>query len=126
MGTRNAVITGLAVAVVGFAAWLIPFLRRPSPAERERRRRLAVNAAGRTGNGTIMELHEGILCYRYVIGGVEYTAFQDVSALAVLLPGEPGTLIERPVTIKYLPNNPANSIVLCEEWSGLQYQPQPT
>ncbi len=126
MRIGNALIAGLVGALAGLAGSLIPILRRPDPAERERRRRLAVNTGGRTGNGTIAELRDGILCYRYTIGGVEYTAFQDVSALAALLPDEPDTLIEKPVVIKYLPNNPANSIVLCEAWSGLQFQPQPT
>jgi hypothetical protein len=36
-----------------------------------------------------------------------------------LLPRDPGRLIG-PASVKYEPANPANSIVLCEGWSGLK------
>lgn len=116
MKTRKVVLTGL-------AAWLIPG-SRASPAERERRRRLKVNALGRTGPAMIADFHAGVACYKYSIGGVEYTASQDVSSLAEMLPADPATLISRPATLKYLAGNPANSILVCEEWSGLIFRPQ--
>jgi hypothetical protein len=50
---------------------------------------------------------------------VEYTASQDISKLRDRLPEDPQTWIG-PVTIKYLPRNPANSIVVCEDWSGFR------
>jgi hypothetical protein len=123
MKKKHVLLAGLAGALTGAAVWLIPAARRPTPAERERRRRLAVNARGRTGNATITDFREGVVCYTYFIGGVEYTAFQDVSTLTALLPADPRTLIQRPATLKYLPANPANSILVCEEWSGLRFHP---
>ena len=124
MKKKRILLAGLAGAVTGFAAWLIPAVRRPTPAERERRRRLAVNAKGRTGPATITDFRDGVVCYTYFAGGVEHTAFQDVSTLLAHLPADPRTLIQRPATLKYLPANPANSILVCEEWSGLRFHPQ--
>jgi hypothetical protein len=92
---------------------------RPDPRERERRRRLAVHANGRSGNGMITEVEENIVFYSYTVGGVGYAASQDLSQLHELLPEELGRLVG-PVLLKYAPANPANSIVLCEEWSGLR------
>lgn len=115
-------IAGAVGALAGVAAWLIPGSRRITPAERERRRRLTVNARGRRGNAMIVDFQDGILCYKYSIGGVEYTAFQDLLALSASLPTDPGRLVDTPATIKYLARNPANSIVICEEWSGLRFQ----
>lgn len=115
-------LAGAAGALAGLAAWMLPGSRTP-PAERERRRRLLVNARGRTGNATILEVREGMLWYQYPVGGVDYTASQDISALRELLPEDPSTLIAAPATLKYLAHNPANSIVVCEEWSGLHFRP---
>jgi hypothetical protein len=114
-------------ALTGVAAWLIPYSRRRlTPADREQRRRLSVNQRGRRGSATIIDLHDGILYYTYWVGGVKYIASQDVSALAHLLPTEPGTLIGTPATLKYLARNAANSIVVCEQWSGLRFHPRLT
>ena len=123
MKKRRILMAGVAGALTGVVAWFVPAGRR-SPAERERRRRLAVNSRGRTGGATITDFYDGVICYRYFVGGVEYTAFQDLSALVDMLPDDPRTLIERPATLKYLAHNPANSILLCEEWSGLRFYPQ--
>jgi hypothetical protein len=57
--------------------------------------------------------------YSYTVRGVEYLATQDLSALVDVLPAPAATLIG-PATVKYTPRNPANSIVICEEWSGLR------
>jgi hypothetical protein len=113
---------GLAGAGAGLAALMIPGLRM-KPEERERRRRLHVNAHGRMGSATIRDFQDGVVCYTYEIRGAVYTATQDVSALAEFLPEDPARLIERPAALKYLPDNPANSIVLCELWTGLRFRP---
>jgi len=123
MKTHKVLPAGLAGVASGLAAWFIPGWR-VCPAERERRRRLKVNSLGRTGSAMIIDFHDGEVCYKYSIGGVEYTAFQDVSSLAEILPADPATLISRPATLKYLAGNPANSILVCEEWSGLIFSPQ--
>jgi hypothetical protein len=122
MKKRQLLMAGVAGALTGAVAWFVPAIRR-TPAERERLRRKVVNTKGRTGGATITDFRDGTLCYTYFVGGVEYTASQDVSALTELLPEDPRTLIERPAMLKYLPYNPANSILLCEEWSGLRFHP---
>ena len=37
----------------------------------------------------------------------------------------PGTVLVGPVTLKYSTRNPANSIIICEEWSGLRQRREP-
>jgi hypothetical protein len=109
--------------LVGLAAWVIPALRI-TPAERERRRRLAVNASGRLGSAKITDVHDCSVSYVYWIAGVEYAASQDVTSLKDTLPPDLDKFIQRPVGLKYLPHNPVNSIIVCEEWSGLGAGPQ--
>jgi hypothetical protein len=92
---------------------------RSTPAERERKRRLAVNSKGRLCDTTIVEVRDNTLYYSYLIGGVNYMASQDLTSLRELLPADLGTLIG-PASLKYLPRNPANSIVVCENWSGVR------
>ena len=92
---------------------------RSTPAERERKRRLAVNSKGRLCDTTIVEVRDSTLYYSYVIARVNYMASQDLSSLRDLLPADLGTLIG-PASLKYLPRNPANSIVVCENWSGVR------
>jgi hypothetical protein len=59
------------------------------------------------------------LFYSYAVRGVEYTASQDIALLAGKLP--PGGLSPNgAVSVKYDARNPANSIVVAEEWSGLR------
>ena len=106
----------VASAVAG--GLLLVFRKRPSPQERERLRRLAVNERGRLGDGYIFEATGTTVFYSYSVRGVEYTASQDVSTLRELIPGETERLIG-PVSLKYLGANPANSIVICEHWTGL-------
>jgi hypothetical protein len=125
MGNRfvKAGVAGAVGALAGVAAWFLPEMkRRRAPAERERRRRLAVHAYGRLGSATIVDFRDGLVTYTYWVGGVEHLASQDLSLLGQFLPPDPATLIELPASIKYLARNPANSIVLCEEWSGLRFR----
>src|SRR5580700_2556156 len=112
-------------ALVGIAAVLIALgiyiaLRvHGTPEKRERKRRLNVNRLGRLGDALITEASDKVIYYTYSIRGVQYTASQDVSALREQLPAEPDRLIGV-ASLKYAPNNPANSILICEEWSGLR------
>src|SRR5580704_11099271 len=112
-------------ALVGIAAVLIALgiyiaLRvHGTPEKRERKRRLNVNRLGRLGDALITEATESVIYYTYSIRGVQYTASQDVTALREKLPAEPERLIGV-ASLKYAPNNPANSILVCEEWNGIR------
>ena len=114
-------LAGLAMILVLllWAGMAIVMWKRRNPDERERRRRLAVNLHGRMGDGTITDCQVDTLYYNYSIRGVEYATAQDVSTLREFLPEDPALLFG-PVTLKYSSKNPANSILLCEEWSGLR------
>jgi hypothetical protein len=117
-----AVLAAIVVLLLGAAAWIV-LLKRRNPREREKRRRLGVSRHGRMGDGLIIDQHEDILYYNYSIRGVDYTASQDVSTLREFLPENPALMVG-PVTLKYSPRNPANSILICEEWSGLRRRAQ--
>jgi hypothetical protein len=99
-------------------AVVILYQRRLTPAERERRRRALLNKERRTVEGFITEAGAELIHYQYELRGVTYFASQDVTALSDHLPGDPTRVIGA-AGVKYDPRNPANSIVLCEEWSGL-------
>lgn len=58
------------------------------------------------------------IVHEYDVGGVCYTATRDLSSLNAQVPAERWRLIG-PAPIKYANRNPANSIVLCETWSGI-------
>jgi len=118
-----ALLGGVAVVAMS-AAVVIVLRRRKSPQERERLRRLLVNRQGRMGDAMITEASDEIVYYTYCIRGVEYTASQDISTLRDRLNVDPDTLIG-PVGLKFMSRNPFNSIVLCEEWSGIRKQQPP-
>ena len=100
--------------------------RRKSPEELEKLRRLDVNRRGRIVSGQILDLSEPesgkpgprLLLYKYDAAGVTYEAAQDVCALPAIVQlarRRIGSII----SVKYDPRVPSNSIVACEEWSGL-------
>jgi hypothetical protein len=93
-----------------------------TPEKRERRRRLDLNLNGRLGDALLTEFHEDTLYYTYDVRGVHYTASQDIAGLRDRLPDDTERLGGM-VTIKYSGQNPANSILICEEWSGLRLPP---
>lgn len=100
--------------------------RRRSPEEIERLRRLSVHAGGRITAGEITDLIEPeagkpgsrLVAYKYDINGVTYEAAQDLTALPVIL-ADIKRRVGRIVSIKYDPRVPTNSILACEEWSGV-------
>jgi hypothetical protein len=118
-------ISGWAVVLVfaillagGLVAWRY-LRRRPTPEEIERLRRLTIHRLGKVGDGQILDVEELSIIYSYSVAGVVYTATQDTTNLEEKLPPERMSMVG-PVSVKFDPRNPANSIVLCEEWSGLR------
>ena len=119
----KAVTLALAGALValglalGFRAWR---RSRVSPEERERRRRAGTGGRRQDhGRPRWWRSARNVLFYSYTVRGVEYTACQDVTALLAYMPGDLGLGIG-PVSVRYDARNPANSIVLAEDWSGLR------
>ncbi len=95
---------------------------RELPKNASGKRRLAVNRLGRLGDALITEATETALYYSYSVRGVQYAASQDITTLRDRLPGSPDRLMGV-ANLKYAPKNPANSILICEEWSGLRTAP---
>ncbi len=109
---------GVVCAAAG-AAIVIARKLRVGPEERERRRRQLVQREGRLADGAITDIDGTVLFYTYTVRGVEYSASQDTAGLLASLPADPSRLLG-PVALKYVPRNPANSILNCEDWSGLR------
>jgi hypothetical protein len=116
-----ATISAIFVAGVGAIRWLAGRVKG-DPVEKERRRRLMVGREGRLVDGSILDIIDASVLYSYAVAGVEYQAAQDLSVVRNLITGPIETLIG-PVTIKYLPANPSNSVILTEEWSGFRTKP---
>lgn len=106
----------LVSAIFGYRAWR---LSRVTPEERERRRRVALVARGKMGDATITEMRGELVFYSYDVRGVEYIASQDLTLLRDFLPADLSVLIGS-VSVRYDPKNPANSIILAENWTGLR------
>jgi hypothetical protein len=134
-----AIVAGVAT-VAGIATYVLT-RRKPTPEEIERERRDLLARSGRITDGTIMDtmITEArnssasvpetstpadnlphtpqIIVYNYRIAGVTYECAQDVTALAEYVHG---IRTDLPIQVRYLPQNPANSIVVAESWSGLR------
>jgi hypothetical protein len=119
LGLQLSALSGVAVALVALAAWIALQVKQRSPERRERKRRQQVNQRGRLGDALITEATGTTIYYTYSVHGVHYAASQDIFPLRDKLPAEPERLIGV-VSMKYAVNNPANSILICEEWSGLR------
>jgi hypothetical protein len=115
---------------VGAAAFAL-LRRRPSPDEAEKKRRDLLLQEGRIIDGTIIDISDlgpeesgrshglKLIIYQYEIAGVVYECSQDVTLLAHLVDihdCRPGF----PVSVRYYPRNPGNSLVVAETWSGLR------
>jgi hypothetical protein len=132
-----AVILMAAAGVVLFMALgaiLLSRRRRKAPEELERLRRLNINRHGRVTYGQIVDMLEPqpgrqgarLVVFKYEVASVKYEAAQDIHAL-------PGVVVQvrqatgQMVRVKYMVDRPSNSIVACEEWSGLfVFSPAPT
>jgi hypothetical protein len=119
--TAEAVTLALAgvlavlIALIGYRAWQNS---RVTPEERERRRRLMLVRQGKMGDATLVEIREDLVFYSYLVRGVEYTASQDVTRLREQIPADLSSV--GALSVKYDARNPANSIVVAEDWSGIR------
>ncbi len=122
-----AALAGLALLGTGV---LVARLRRKTPEQLERERRLRISEIGRITDGTVIDVNEmevngsdeiQLLLYRYDVAGVSYEASQDVTSLRhrVDLHSCRAGLM---TSIKYDPANPGNSIVIAENWTGLRHK----
>ncbi|MBI2955721.1 MAG: DUF3592 domain-containing protein [Acidobacteria bacterium] len=118
------VFTGAVLVLLGLLLWLRR--EKPTATELERRRRLKLNRIGRIAQGQIVELQDGtsphgvgrLVVYNYEVRGVEYQAAQDISFFQQRLDLS-RVAAGQAASVKYDPQNPTNSIVLSEEWSGV-------
>src|ERR1041385_1343806 len=121
---------------LGLYYWLRSQNKTPEQRERDRREWLA--AIGRINDGTIMDACEGgyseqegitspaqLLIFHYDVAGVTYEASQDVTYLRHFIDLHTCRL-GVPASVKYDPQNPGNSIVISESWSGLRKWPLQT
>jgi hypothetical protein len=119
LGAATVLLVGLGLLMRG---------RRKTPEERERERRLRLSNNGRITDGTVLDVQEvsangagslQVLIYSYDVGGVSYEAAQDVTYLRQFVDLH-NCRLGLPASIKYDPQNPGNSIVIAEDWSGLR------
>ena len=120
--THIIVIGAVSLPVIAAGIFVVLRIRR-KPKDKEKLRRLEVNLHGRLGDATITDIGDDVIFYEYSVGGLTYTASQDISQLREMIPADSHRLIGRPASLKYSTQNPANSILLCEEWSGLRLGP---
>jgi hypothetical protein len=109
-----AAVLVVLLAIIGYRAWQ---RSRVTPEERERRRRAWLVASGKMGDAVLVDFRDDHVFYSYDVRGVEYTASQDISRLSEKVPADLSNMPS--MSVRYDPKNPANSIVVAEEWSGL-------
>jgi hypothetical protein len=120
----------LATVGVGTLGAAYYFLR-PKPKvgeELERERRAWLDQVGRITDGTVIDVQEitdpdnkasTLLIYHYDVAGVSYECSQDVTYLRPLI-NLHSCRLGLPTSVRYDPQNPANSLVVSERWMGLR------
>ena len=120
---REWLILGAAALAAGSLGIGLYLKGRKTPEEKERQRRLLLNLRGRIAEGSLLQLVEQdgrrLLCYQYSVSQVSYSAAQDITTLRPLVRLE-GICDGVPARVKYDPQNPSDSIVVCEKWNGLE------
>lgn len=109
-----SVVLTVLVAILGYRAWK---RSRTTPQDIERRRCAWLVATGKISDAALVEIQDRVVYYSYGVRGVEYTASQDLGLLG-RAPVELASV--NALSVKYDPRNPANSIVMSEDWSGLR------
>jgi hypothetical protein len=127
------VLVGTAAALaVGLG--LIFGKKKKTPEQLERARRMRISLHGRITDGTVIDAQEvtdhgpapvQLLIYQYDVGGVSYEASQDITHLRQFVDIHT-CKVGVPASVKYNPQNPGDSIVIAEDWSGLRLKPLPS
>jgi hypothetical protein len=117
----------LIATLAAVALWLA-LRKRPTPEEIERARRLFLAQSGRLVDGMLLDVCEveatdgrtlTMLLFSYRIAGVDYECSQDITDMSGVV--DPAQVRAGfPCSVRYMPGNPHNSIVIAEEWSGLR------
>ena len=110
-----AAILAISLALLVYRAWQ---RSRVTAEERERRRCAWLVTTGKITDAMLVEVRENLVFYAYLVRGVEYTASQDIGRLVDQAALDFSGISA--MSVKYDPRNPANSIVVAEEWSGLR------
>jgi len=119
----NAQTAVLILGIVGAllllaGGWMLLGPRR-SEEEKERARRLLLCTQGRVADAEVVDIEGVIVTYSYEVRGVTYQVTQNITPFFDLLPRDP-TLLLGPASIKFSTKNPANSILIGEQWSGIR------
>jgi len=124
---RLYAIAGGVIIVGALTALRFATRRKKSAADHERERREFLDKIGRLIDGTVIDVIElnpdetnasQLLIYNYDVAGVQYEASQDVTHLRQYVDLH-NCRIGVPTSVKYDAQNPGNSIVVSERWSGL-------
>jgi hypothetical protein len=123
-----ALIGGATLLAVGTAYLLRRGRKTPEELEKERRRRISTH--GRITDGTVIDAQElakdgethQFLIFHYDVAGVSYEASQDITHLRQYVDIHT-CKVGLPSSVKYNPQNPGDSIVIAEDWSGLRTEP---
>jgi hypothetical protein len=117
------------LALIALGAAFINRKSRKTPDDKERERRTRISMGGRITDGTVIDVHEveptpehpeaQLVVYQYDVAGVSYECSQDVTWLRHLVDLH-SCRLGLPTSVKYDPQNPGNSIVISEDWTGLR------
>ena len=122
------------VGGAGLLVWGASYIlrrRRKTPEQMERERRLRISAYGRITDGTVIDAQEvsgagpdavQLLIFQYDVSGVSYEASQDITHLRQFVDIHT-CKVGVPTSVKYNPQNPGDSIVISEQWTGLRLEP---
>jgi hypothetical protein len=117
------------LAIVALSIAFVGRKSRTPPDQKERERRNRISLGGRITDGTVIDVHEveatsdypeaQLIVYQYDVAGVSYECSQDVTWLRHLVDLH-SCRLGVPTSVKYDPQNPGNSIVIAENWTGLR------
>jgi hypothetical protein len=118
--------------LLAFAVGYVLRSRRKTPEQMEQERRMRISTRGRITDGTVIDAQEmssvngaepvQLLIFQYDVAGVSYEASQDITSLRQFVDIHT-CRVGLPSSVKYDPQNPGDSIVIAEDWSGLRTEP---